>query len=136
MPKKYASMRERILANSAVSDQSSYNGIPCRVWLGRVTLNRSGEPYGRIAIRDKSGKVRMEFVHRVVVREVKGRYLSKRMKVLHLCNNSICCEELHVVGGSQRKNMQQCVADGRHGNAYRAPVRDMAPPAGADGPAA
>jgi len=122
-------MRERIIANSAESDRSSYNGVPCRVWLGRVKMNRSGTPYGYISVRRKSGarkgQVLAELVHRVVVRDVKGRRLTRGVNVLHLCNYSLCCEESHLVGGSQRANVRQCVEEGRHGNRYRAPVRDM-----------
>lgn len=126
MPKKYASMRDRILANSAMSSERSFNGVPCRVWLGKVTINRSGDAYGRINVRDrKTGKVKSELVHRVVVRDVKGRRLTKDMKALHLCNYTICCEEQHLAGGSQRANVRQCVEDGRHGNSYRAPVQDL-----------
>jgi hypothetical protein len=61
----------------------------------------------------------------VVVRGIKGRRLSKRMVVQHLCNNSICVNPAHLIGGTQKANVKQCVADGRHGNQYAAPVADM-----------
>ena len=63
-------------------------------------------------------------VHRIALQVFKGRVLSSRSVARHLCNMRPCCNPEHLTGGSQRKNMQQCVAEGRHGNAYRAPVRD------------
>ena len=116
MPFKYASLIDRIIANSTLSDENFYNGTPCWEWIGRVTTNRSGTKYPR------KGQVTMEFAHRVVVRNIKGRRLTKRMVAMHLCNNSLCVNPDHLGGGKQTTNVRQAVREGRHGNATRSPV--------------
>lgn len=128
MPFKYASLIDRIIANSILSDENFYNGTPCWEWIGRVTTNRSGTKYPRMARRltkgPRKGRVTMEFAHRVVVRNIKGRRLTKRMVAMHLCNNSLCVNPDHLGGGKQTTNVRQAVREGRHGNATRSPVAD------------
>lgn len=129
MPRKYASMRERILANSVESLYSSWNGIPCRLWQGATTVNRSGVRYGKISVRIKrgpnKGKIRSAKAHREALKAFTGRRLTPRMTAKHRCNVPLCVEWRHLAGGSQRSNVRQCVDEGRHGNMYRAPVRDL-----------
>jgi hypothetical protein len=131
MPFKYATLIDRIIANSILADDSFYNGTPCWNWIGRQTVNRSGMKYGRISRRitkgPRKGTVVNEFVHRVVVRGIKGRRLTRRCVVMHLCNNSLCCNPFHLAGGTLKKNNQQAVRDGRHGNATRSPVSNPQP---------
>lgn len=130
MPFKYATLIDRIIANSRLSDENFYNGTPCWEWIGRVTTNRNGMFYPRITRRiikgPRKGKVTVEFAHRVVLKGIKGRRLTTKSVCLHLCNNTICVNPEHLAGGSQAKNVRQCVNEGRHGNAYRAPVADQA----------
>jgi len=126
--RKYASMQERILANSHESEHWSHDGIPCRIWDGAKSTNRSGKRYGKISIRIKKGprkgKIRSAAAHREAVK-ASGRRLTTKSVAKHLCNNTLCVEERHLVGGSQRSNVRQCVVEGRHGNLYLAPVRDL-----------
>jgi hypothetical protein len=126
MPFKYASLIDRIIANSILADDSFFNGTPCWNWIGRQTINRSGMKYGRISRRitkgPRKGKVVNEFVHRVVVRGIKGRRLTRRSVAMHLCNNSLCVNPDHLGGGKQSTNVRQAVREGRHGNATRSPV--------------
>lgn len=122
MPFKYPSMAERLIANSIVDEERAYNGTFCWTWIGRVTTNRSEMRYGTLTIRAKrgprKGKPITHFAHRVSIRTFKGRYLSPRMVGAHLCNWSLCINPEHLVGGTQRKNVRQCVQDGRHRNGY------------------
>lgn len=123
MPKKYESVRARIEANSAVVEPDVlFMGVPCRLWTGATSTNRSGMKYGKFSTRFKrgprKGKVKTEGVHRVVVRKIKGRRLTTRMVVRHCCNNTLCVEPEHLFGGTQKQNVRQCVADGRHRNQY------------------
>jgi len=122
MPRKYASLQERIIANTVSSDMLAWNGTPCWIWTGK----RNSTGYGVINIRfrggPRKGKVKSALVHRVVLRVFKGRKLTTKSVGRHLCNMKPCCNPEHLVGGSQRTNMRQCVAEGRHGNMYRAPV--------------
>ena len=125
MPFKYPSLLERILANTVQSDTLSFNGTPCWIW----TAKRNSQGYAVLTMRAKrgpnKGKVRCILAHRQVIREINGRVLNSRRVGCHLCNTKPCVNPEHLVGGTQRKNMRQCVAEGRHGNAYRAPVRAL-----------
>jgi len=120
---KYADIGERIIANSHLSTDSFYNGTPCWEWLGKRDLNRCGVPYPVMTLRyqrgPRKGKVYNARVHRKSVEFFKGRRLTPRMVVLHLCNNTLCVNPEHLLGGSQKKNVQQCVADGRHFTPFR-----------------
>lgn len=119
MPFQYPSLAERIIANSYLSDESFYDGTPCWVWMG----SRNSAGYGALTRRFKrgprKGKVGRFLVHRVAVVELGGRKLTTRSVVMHLCNNPLCCNPAHLKGGTQRQNMRQCVADGRHFTPFR-----------------
>jgi hypothetical protein len=118
MPFKYPSLGERVLANIRHSEDSTYNGERCWEWIGAVTVNRSGYKYGKLSTRykrgPKKGLLRTQLAHRVAIVELGFKVLRARQVVMHLCNNTLCCNPRHLSGGTQRKNMKQCVADGRH----------------------
>lgn len=119
MPFKYPSLAERILANTMISADSFYDGTPCWIWM----CSRNSAGYGVLTRRFKrgprKGKVGRFLVHRVAVVELGGRKLTARSVVMHLCNNPLCCNPAHLKGGTQRQNMKQCVADGRHFTPFR-----------------
>lgn len=120
---KYLDIGERIIANSVLSISSFYNGTPCWEWLGKKDVNRTGMCYPVMTMRyqrgPRKGKVHNVRVHRESVKFFKGRRVTARMVVMHLCNNSICVNPDHLAGGTQKKNVQQCVADGRHKTPFR-----------------
>lgn len=122
MPHKYPSMGERLIANSILSAESFYGGTPCWEWVGAVTVNRSGMRYGKLATRFKrgprKGQQRTQLAHRVAIVELKNRRLSTKSVVRHLCNNTLCINPEHLVGGTARSNNRQTVRDGRHKNMY------------------
>jgi len=129
MPRKYASLEERIIANSVASNDTFYEGTPCWIWLGATVTNRSGKKYGKIMLRWKAGKrkgqTRTAYAHRISLSVFRGRRLTARMVAKHLCNNTLCVNPMHLEGGSQISNVRQCVVQGRHGNMYLAPVREL-----------
>lgn len=116
--RRYGEPIERIIANSVVSQESAHEGEACWLWLGNTSVNRSGQRYGRINVWAR-GKHKKMFVHRYVVTFVKGRRLTRRDVVKHLCNNTMCRNPAHVIGGTQSSNMKQCVRDGRHNSQQR-----------------
>lgn len=109
MPFTYPNQEERILANSTASDEHWFMGTPCWVWLGK--LNNGG--YGELTMRVKGRKVHV-LAHRWSVFVFRGTKLRKGQVVMHRCNNTWCCNPQHLLPGTQRKNVRQCVAQGRH----------------------
>lgn len=120
---KYKDIGERIIANSQLSEDSFYNGTPCWLWTGKTGRRRNGDPEPLMTMRyqrgPRKGKVYNARVHRVSIMFFKGRRMTTRMVGMHLCNNSMCVNPEHLVGGTQKKNVQQCVAEGRHFTPFR-----------------
>lgn len=120
---KYSDIGERIIANSVISNDSFYNASPCWIWTGKKDINRSGMPYPVMTMRYKrgprKGKVYNARVHRESVKFFNGKRVTPRMVVLHLCNNTLCVNPAHLLGGSQKQNVRQCVKDGRHVTPFR-----------------
>lgn len=118
-------MADRLIANSIMSEELFFNDTPCWIWIGACC---SGG-YPKMALRWKSGprkgKLRTIGAHRMSLMTFKGRRLTAKSRALHLCNVKRCINPEHLIGGSQLKNIRQCVDQGRHGNMYRAPVREQ-----------
>lgn len=121
----YADLGERIRANSVTSLDCGHDGTMCWEWVGR--RNSAGYPLMTIRMRSgpRKGSPVPRLAHRESLKFFTGRRLSTRSVCKHLCNNKNCVNPLHLAGGTQKSNMRQCVAEGRHGNMYRSPVRDM-----------
>lgn len=121
-------MQERLLWNSVESDTNSYTDPKtgektfCWEWTGSV----NGGGYPRVTVRrkrgPKKGKPHGVGAHRESLRVFMDRTLSKSQNALHLCNNQICIHPNHLEGGTQKRNMRQCVKEGRHGNQHTSPV--------------
>lgn len=115
--RRYASLEDRLLRNSVISETSFYNGTPCWIWTGPKRANRCGLYYGHFNVWDKRRKtVKHELVHRAIIRDIHGYRVTRRTVGMHRCNNTLCCNPEHVAGGSQKMNMRQMVEDGRNSN--------------------
>ncbi|QTD88911.1 hypothetical protein [Burkholderia anthina] len=112
---RYENMQERIIANSVPAADSAYNGTPCWIWIG--AYGSSG--YGTLNVRARTGKVKHRGAHRESLKAFTGRRLTSRSVCKHLCNNPCCVNPDHLVGGSQKSNVRQCVAEGRHYTPFR-----------------
>ena len=118
MPFKYASMEDRLIANSVLSEEHSYNGSRCWEWIGKRKVNASGMLYGVINVRFKSGprkgKVKSMAAHRQSLKTFKGLRMTTKSVGRHLCNNTLCVNPEHLTGGSIRDNNRDTVKAGRH----------------------
>jgi hypothetical protein len=83
----------------------AWHEVPCDEWPGART-GRSG--YGEICAK---GKIR--YAHRAAWEEANGP-IPPGMFVLHRCDNPPCREPRHLFIGTQRDNMRDMVAKGRH----------------------
>lgn len=121
---RYDSMQERIVANSVLAPNSYplVHGERCWLWLGARRRSNRGLEYGAICMRAKSGprkgKPITHTVTRIVVREFKDRRVTPKMVIRHLCNNTICVNPAHLIGGTQKQNVRDTVKAGRHRNGH------------------
>lgn len=117
MPMKYPHARDRVIANSVPAPDSAYDGTLCWLWIG-ANNGRYGKVGTRYAKGKRKGEQRTLLAHRYAVMAW-GRQLWPRQVVLHLCNNPLCVNPAHLTGGTQRKNIRQCVSEGRHKTPFR-----------------
>ncbi len=84
----YASLFERLMANSKVSDRYALKGVPCWEWMGY----RIRRGYGRIAIRRPERKSPQGYAaHRVMAEVVLGRSLHPDLETVeHACEIPWC----------------------------------------------
>lgn len=113
MPFKYNEPVDRVIANTVMSETNAFQGTPCWEWIGKRSANRSGNFYGKLSVR-VDGKVKTLYAHRFVLENVQGKPLQDHHVVMHLCNNTICCNPLHLARGTQKQNMKQMVREGRN----------------------
>lgn len=131
MPKRYPSLRERLDANSKPMWLVPGFSKPCRIWNGE--LNSGG--YGRLSVRGryytrysvkgkkvKARKVKKIAAHRLSLAEALGVPVWRLNNVCHECDVKPCIEPSHLRSKTQRLNMLDCVARGRHNSQTRAPV--------------
>lgn len=130
MPRKYEDLRARIIGNTILSEENFYDGTPCWEWIGAYTTGRTGIRYGKLDVRT-NGKRKTWGAHRLSLKEFRGRRMTRDVVVRHLCNNTICVNPMHLVGGTQTSNMRQMVRQGRHRNMYSTQPEHTAPPAAA-----
>ena len=110
----YTDPVERLVHQSTALD----NG--CWHWM--KSYNNMGRP--RIAVRIK-GKSQWITVARYIVQFVHGqrwgRNQARRKVGAHSCDNGNCCNPAHVRGSTQKQNVRECVARGRHVSGFVIP---------------
>jgi DNA-binding XRE family transcriptional regulator len=76
-------------------------------------LNGGKRGYGSFAWDDGSGgELRNVGAHVAAYRIFKGRVPARKL-VMHTCNNRPCCNPRHLVAGTQKQNMEHCIASRR-----------------------
>lgn len=81
----------------------SENG--CWVW----RRGQNGDGYGTLTIGG-----RQHYVHRLAYELSKGA-IPEGLEVMHECDNPPCINPDHLVAGTRKDNMRDCVRKGRHG---------------------
>lgn len=120
---RYESMQHRLLANSVVADESYplVNGAPCWLWTGKI--DRYG--YGVLNVRwkrgERKGKVRRVKAHREAIKAFNGRHLGAKYLGCHECDVRHCIQPEHLLGGTPKKNVRDCVTRGRHWSGFLGP---------------
>lgn len=119
-PRRYASMRARLEANSSAQwlhardAARPWTAKPCRIWKG--ALNSQG--YGKMSVRRKNdGKKKDRLAHRVSLADYLGVPVWRLNNVCHECDNRPCIEPSHLRSKTQRANILDCVMRGRHNSA-------------------
>lgn len=108
----YGTLKARIAANVKVLK----NG--CHEWQGKRVKSAGGKEYGRMNVYC-NGKTVSKLVHRVVLEEKLGRPLLPDEVGRHQCDYTLCCNEHHLVPGTQTENMADMVKRGRDAAARR-----------------
>lgn len=88
--------------------EGKYVVSPTGCWLWTATLNNVG--YGQLAAGGKRGG--MVLAHRVSFERKYGR--PPRGYLLHSCDAPACINPAHLREGTQRENIRESVAKGRH----------------------
>jgi HNH endonuclease len=89
MNKKYASLKDRLLANSVLDPVTG-----CRIWTGKRGKRRGGGEDGRLNIRINGRHVTRR-AHRISF-EVFNGPIPEGYEVDHCCVNSLCIEPTHL----------------------------------------
>src|SRR5689334_21007911 len=98
MARRYDSMEDRIIANSALSLVNFHNGTPCWEWTGKLKKSRngSGRAYPSINLWIVGKGARNRPAHRVSLEVFKGVRMTKVHVAAHLCNNPFCVNPEHL----------------------------------------
>lgn len=130
-PPKYATMRERLNANSREMwlhpiqiPEKPWTCFPCRIWTSAL----DGGGYGKLNVRSRfrhrygkrkgQRKIKILRAHRVSLAEHLGVPVWMLNNVVHLCDNRPCIEPRHLSSWTQNKNMQDMIAKGRGRNQF------------------
>lgn len=106
MPFKYPNPTARIIANSCIDPESE-----CWLWLG--SLNNAGRP--RITVRRGKKNPSRMLVTRYIALHFLGKNIKSTRRVMaHSCDNPLCVNPDHLEYMTQRHNINDCVARGRH----------------------
>lgn len=78
----------------------------CWLWTGGTDTNG----YGRMKVSGKGHEIR---AHRMAYRLACSHPIEPEV-VMHICDERLCCNPLHLRGGTHADNRADCVRKGRH----------------------
>ena len=95
----------------------------CWIWTGAT---RGNNHYGAIKI----SQTKSVLCHRLSY-EMYKEYIPDKLKVLHTCDNPLCCNPNHLILGTQLDNIQDRVKKQRTRNRYS--IKQLGPVSGREG---
>lgn len=98
--KKYATLAERLLANSKVDPLTG-----CRIWTGRTRKRKGGDEDGAINLRI-NGRHVTRAAHRISFEVFKGP-IPDGHDIDHCCVNSLCIEPTHLEAVTHLENIRR-----------------------------
>jgi hypothetical protein len=98
MKKRYASLYERLLANTVKPNDQNENG--CWLWTGKVVKG-----YGRLNVR-QGGTHRTLHAHRAMEGVFLRRELKREETLDHICLQGTCCNPDHWQAETNERNTQ------------------------------
>lgn len=119
--KKYATLAERLLANSVVDPLTG-----CRIWTGKRAKRRGGGEDGRMNIR-VNGRHKTCRAHRVSF-EVFNGPIPEGHEIDHACVNSLCIEPTHLEAVTGEENIKRRDQREMDANIARGAAANTPPP--------
>lgn len=119
--KKYATLAERLLANSVVDPLTG-----CRIWTGRKRKRKGGCEDGAINLRI-NGRHVTRAAHRVSFEEFNGP-IPEGYEVDHCCVNSLCIEPTHLEAVTHDENIKRRDQRAMDENIARGAAASATPP--------
>jgi len=110
--RRYESLIDRLISNSYMEE-----GSECWLWMGSLNNHGYGKINRRLKRGPRKGRVVTEQAHRVAYVAFMGvRRLTPKSVIRHSCDARSCINPAHLIKGSQKQNVNDCVQRGRHRN--------------------
>jgi hypothetical protein len=93
--KKYASLEDRLIANSRINETESHGGTRCWDWIGVFGTGGRGEPYPQMSLR-VNGKHTVKRAHRLALEVFRGVVFGPDDHADHLCRRRCCINPMHL----------------------------------------
>ena len=107
------SIIDKIFARVEIKDLGFIlNGVisPCHIWTGPTSGEGKGGGYGRMCLDGQTVAV-----HLVIYTHYNG-YIPSKKHIDHLCNNRLCCNELHLEMVTPKQNQKRRITRTREKN--------------------
>lgn len=105
--RKYASLEDRIIGNSVLSEEGAYGGSRCWDWIGTFgTGGGAGGAYPQMSLR-LNGKHTVQRVHRLALKAFRGVELGPDEHADHLCFRRCCVNPMHLERVTPQLNMER-----------------------------
>lgn len=104
--RKYATLEDRLIANSRISDEHAHAGTRCWDWVGTFGTGGRGEPYPQMSLRI-NGKHTVKRAHRLALEVFCGVVFGPDEHADHLCFRRCCVNPMHLERVTPQLNMER-----------------------------